>query len=96
MAFPRLCYRRGSFALARNIFRPLVITEAQVDGMPHLARACPFGDLYLSNKRWLDPGSDGLVLYFRGKRRPYGLQLHELAVKHFKCFVGEARADMAI
>src|ERR1044071_5832031 len=82
-------------ALTRDVFRPLVFAKAKINGMAHLARARPFGELNFRDELRLDPGRYCLVFGFFSERRFCSFKLYKFAMKFFQHLVAEARTDMA-
>ena len=82
------------FIFADHVFGALVFTEPEIDGVPHLAGARPFGKLHFGDQREFDPSRYSLIVHLPGERRFGRLQPDKLAVKLLKRGVAEARADM--
>src|SRR3984885_7657187 len=82
------------FIFADHINGTLVFSQPEIDGVPHLAGARPFGKLHFGDQREFDPGRYSLIVHLPGERRFGRLQPYKLAVKLLKRGVAEARADM--
>ncbi|MET4175467.1 glucan phosphoethanolaminetransferase (alkaline phosphatase superfamily) [Bradyrhizobium sp. LA6.1] len=66
-------------ALHDDVFCPLVFSQAEINGVPHLAGARPLGKFHLGNELRLHPGGDRFVLHFFAERRFGGFELDELS-----------------
>ena len=56
------------FPLARDIFGALVLSQAEINRMAHLAGACPFREFHFRYELRFDPGRDRFVFRLFAER----------------------------
>ena len=71
------------FAFAQDLFRALVGSKPQINGMAHFAGVRPLGEFHFCHKGGLYPGGNSFASHLFWKRRFSHLQFDQLAVKFF-------------